>query len=205
MSRRVRRPGRRRARSRPATRGRQHRANEGRARSLPAAGRGALHWSARQLPRSETMRLRTALATLLPAALLALTLAVGCKREEPVETRPDLVEQTVREDEADELGARGGRPEVVDVLLTDASVEISGALTPGRTLFRVRNGGTERHSFALDGSKGTARLAEPLEPGASATVEARLPEGLYSVFCPMQGHRSSIPQQVVVTPREPRL
>ena len=138
------------------------------------------------------------------AALLALPLAPGCKREEPADAKPDLVEEAERAEEQIDPDQR--RPaEVVHVLLTDTAVEISGAIRPGRTLFRVRNGGTQEHSFALDGSAGTVELDKPIAPKAEAAVEAELPEGLYSVYCPLEGHRSRMPRQVVVTPRQPQV
>ena len=145
------------------------------------------------------MRRNPAVPALAFAALLAGALALGCKRDEPADDKPDLVEEAER---ADEEGEASGEPaEVVDVLLTDKAVEISGAISPGRTRFRVRNGGTEKHSFALDGREGRVELEEPIAPQRTVTVEAELPEGLYTVFCPVKGHRGSMPQQVVVTSR----
>jgi hypothetical protein len=137
------------------------------------------------------------------AAVLALSLGTGCKsKEEPVEDAPDLVEESARELEAArDSGEDTGPAATVDVLLTDRAVEIVGTLAPGRTIFRVHNGGTEKHDFALDGPQGTLRLEDPLKPEESATLEVVLPTGSYVVFCPVPGHRAGLPQQLVVSDR----
>ena len=136
-------------------------------------------------------------------ALAVLPLLLGCGRREQAEGPPDLEEEV---DEADlgEEPASGEHATAVDVLLTDRGIEMAGALPPGPAIFRVKNGGKETHGFVLDGASGRVRLDDALEPGESANVGARLPEGLYVVYCPVEGHRSGLLQQIVVTERKQR-
>jgi len=62
-------------------------------------------------------------------------------------------------------------------------------LPPGPTTFRFRNVGFEEHNFQIRREEEVLwNLEDPLNPGASMSVELDLEPGHYWVICPVSGH-----------------
>lgn len=77
--------------------------------------------------------------------------------------------------------AAGGRE--VEVTMREYAFELSqNALAPGPVVFRIRNGGTERHEFEITGP-GNVDEEVYLDPGESETVSVSLRPGTYSIEC----------------------
>ena len=131
--------------------------------------------------------------------LLTLTLSLAaCKRREapgaPETTAPELVPSA------------GAQPTplglVVEVTLSDRSIEIEGSLPPGPSVFRIRNSGTTPHGLVLEGLGRTTRFPGKVRPGEVRQLEVILEPGLYSVSSPSD--QAILPQQLLVTDRARR-
>jgi plastocyanin len=60
------------------------------------------------------------------------------------------------------------------------------SIDPDEVAFVIGNKGRRRHGFALDGV--AEKLSEIL-PGETAKITLTLPEGNYTIYCPIKGHR----------------
>jgi uncharacterized cupredoxin-like copper-binding protein len=81
--------------------------------------------------------------------------------------------------------AAGASPQLVDVSLTNFAIEMSTELPAGPVRFNIVNNGTSPHSFVLEGQGIRKTLANTLQPGASARLNADLVPGVYTIFCPV--------------------
>lgn len=77
---------------------------------------------------------------------------------------------------------------MVAVRLTGDQITVPQEVVSGSTTFRVYNGGTAEHGFAIEGEGAEAKLPRPLHPGESLTLEADLNPGTYRLYCPLDDH-----------------
>jgi plastocyanin len=60
----------------------------------------------------------------------------------------------------------------------------------GTVTFAVTNRGKTVHSLEVEGPGGEQQLAEPLKPGESGTLKAKLgKDGKYEWYCPIDNHK----------------
>jgi uncharacterized cupredoxin-like copper-binding protein len=76
-------------------------------------------------------------------------------------------------------------PTVVDVSLSEFTIDMDTDIPAGPVRFSITNNGTVPHSFVLEGQGVRKRLANNLAPGESAFLNADLQPGTYTVFCPV--------------------
>jgi hypothetical protein len=83
-------------------------------------------------------------------------------------------------------------PQLVDVSLTNFAIDMPTELPAGPVRFNIVNDGTAPHSFVLEGEGIRKTLANTLQPGDSARLNAELAPGVYTIFCPVGdgGHRA---------------
>jgi hypothetical protein len=76
-------------------------------------------------------------------------------------------------------------PRLVDVSLTNFAIDMPTELTAGPVRFNIVNNGAAPHSFVLEGEGIRKTLANTLQPGNSARLNADLAPGDYTIFCPV--------------------
>jgi hypothetical protein len=76
-------------------------------------------------------------------------------------------------------------PQLVDVSLTNFAMEMPTELSAGPVRFNIVNNGAAPHSFVLEGEGIRKTLANVLQPGDSARLNADLAPGVYTIFCPV--------------------
>jgi uncharacterized cupredoxin-like copper-binding protein len=76
-------------------------------------------------------------------------------------------------------------PTLVDVSLSEFTIDMPTQVPVGAVRFNVTNNGTVAHSFVLEGEGISKRLANNLQPGESARLNAPLTPGTYTVYCPV--------------------
>jgi len=76
-------------------------------------------------------------------------------------------------------------PQLVDVSLINFAIEMPTELTAGPIRFNIVNNGTAPHSFVLEGEGIKKTLANTLQPGESARLNADLTPGVYTIYCPV--------------------
>jgi hypothetical protein len=76
-------------------------------------------------------------------------------------------------------------PQLVDVSLTNFAIDMPTELPAGPVRFNIVNDGTAPHSFVLEGESIRKTLANTLQPGDSARLNAELAPGVYTIFCPV--------------------
>jgi plastocyanin len=77
-----------------------------------------------------------------------------------------------------------------NVELTEYSIHMPQTLTAGPQHFRITNSGKQNHNFVITGNGVQAELPNDLTRGDSSDVTVDLKPGTYTVFCPVDGHRS---------------
>jgi len=78
-----------------------------------------------------------------------------------------------------------GSPLLVDVSLTNFAIEMPTDLAAGPIRFNIINNGAAPHNFVLEGVGIKKTLANNLQPGQSASLNADLTPGTYTIFCPV--------------------
>jgi uncharacterized cupredoxin-like copper-binding protein len=76
-------------------------------------------------------------------------------------------------------------PQVVDVSLTNFEIDMPTELAAGSVRFNIVNNGAAPHSFVLEGEGVRKTLANTLQPGETARLNADLAPGTYTIFCPV--------------------
>ena len=84
-----------------------------------------------------------------------------------------------------ETSSTEGSPELVDVSLTNFEIDMPTELAAGPVRFTIVNDGAAPHSFVLEGQGIRKTLANTLQPGDSARLNADLTPGTYTIFCPV--------------------
>jgi hypothetical protein len=81
--------------------------------------------------------------------------------------------------------ATAASPQLVDVSLTNFAIDMPTELPAGPVRFNIVNNGAAPHSFVLEGEGIRKTLANTLQPGDSARLNADLAPGVYTIFCPV--------------------
>jgi plastocyanin len=76
-------------------------------------------------------------------------------------------------------------PQLVDVSLTNFAIDMPTELPGGPVRFNIVNNGAAPHSFVLEGEGTKKTLANTLQPGESARLNADLAPGTYTIYCPV--------------------
>ncbi|MBW3632098.1 MAG: cupredoxin domain-containing protein [Chloroflexi bacterium] len=76
-------------------------------------------------------------------------------------------------------------PQLVDVSLSNFTIDMPTELAPGPVRFTIVNNGAAPHSFVLEGEGIRKTLANTLQPGDSARLNADLTPGTYTIYCPV--------------------
>jgi len=76
-------------------------------------------------------------------------------------------------------------PEIVDVTLSEFQIDMPTELTAGPIRFSISNTGNAPHNFVIEGGNVNKRLATNIPPGGTGFLNADLPPGTYTVFCPV--------------------
>ena len=79
----------------------------------------------------------------------------------------------------------GASPEIVDVTLTNFAIDMPTELAAGPVRFNIVNNGAAPHNFVLEGEGIRKTLANNLQPGESARLNADLAPGTYTIYCPV--------------------
>lgn len=77
---------------------------------------------------------------------------------------------------------------LVDIVIRDGSIQMPAVVEEGWVTFRIINAGRENHSLSAMGPKKVHSLAIAIPPGQAVFLPIKLKEGIYTVWCPMEGH-----------------
>jgi hypothetical protein len=93
---------------------------------------------------------------------------------------------------SEEDAASTGEPALVDVSLSEFTIDMPTELAAGPTRFAIVNNGSAPHNFVIEGPGLARRLANNLQPGQTGFLNADLQPGAYTIFCPVGegAHRS---------------
>jgi hypothetical protein len=140
--------------------------------------------------------------TVLMAALLAATLAAGCRQSEDPEAgmgpegaststaaTAEAERVTTTDAVVDPSVAKLAIEEPIAVSITDTGIQVEGSPVPGATRFQVTNNGTEQHTLVIEGMGVKAQLDAPLGPLEIRSLTADLQPGTYRLYCPMEPDR----------------
>lgn len=144
-------------------------------------------------------------ARVLMVALLAVTVASGCRKSEEAELAiPAATEATVSTSTpaaapsvtttdavVDPDVAKLAIEEPIAVSITDSAIEVKGSPLPGATRFQVTNNGTQQHTLVIEGNGAKAQLEAALAPLEIRTLTVDLQPGTYRLYCPMEADRLS--------------
>jgi uncharacterized cupredoxin-like copper-binding protein len=103
-------------------------------------------------------------------------------REQEAEGTPTAEEVDEETPVADEVGEDTG---LVDVSLSEWTIDMPTSIPAGPTTFNITNNGTVAHNFEIEGNGVEESLATNLAPGESGTLELVLEAGTYEVYCPV--------------------
>jgi len=89
----------------------------------------------------------------------------------------------------DEAGAEpvaaDAAPEIVDVVLSEFTIDMATEIPAGPVRFNISNVGNAPHAFVLEGEGVRKRLASNVPPGDTAVLNVVLEPGTYIIFCPV--------------------
>ncbi|HEY0591277.1 MAG TPA: hypothetical protein VGF40_05890 [Thermoanaerobaculia bacterium] len=137
------------------------------------------------------------------AAILIFVLAAGCRGD--AQGRADDTVSPVSEPMVTNTAPVVAETEsgaTLVVILEDNTIGMpTDGIVPGPAVFTIRNGGQQRHSFAVEGPGVTARLADSLAHGEEATMEVTFQAGSYRAWCPVHENVAGEAVQFQVTAR----
>jgi plastocyanin len=78
---------------------------------------------------------------------------------------------------------------VVEVRLTEFTIEMPTTVPPGQVTFSVTNAGTVEHNFGIAGEGIEKKFDTNLKPGETRSLQVDLPVGAYTVYCTVDDHK----------------
>jgi plastocyanin len=78
---------------------------------------------------------------------------------------------------------------VVEVKLSEFTIEMPRTASPGEVTFSVTNAGTMEHNFEVEGEGIEKAFDTNLKPGETRNLQVNLPVGIYTVYCPVDDHK----------------
>lgn len=101
---------------------------------------------------------------------------------------------------ADAAPAPAGEPAVVNVTVSEFTIDMPTEIASGPVRFTISNTGNAPHSFVIEGEGIRKRLANNVPPGGSSVLNADLAPGTYTVFCPVgEGAHRANGMELVLT------
>jgi len=92
---------------------------------------------------------------------------------------------------------------VVEVKLTEFTIEMPTTIPPGRTTFSVTNAGTMEHNFEVEGEGLEQKFDTNLKAGETRNLQVDLPAGVYIVYCPLDDHKQrGMQRELRVAPQQ---
>jgi hypothetical protein len=76
-------------------------------------------------------------------------------------------------------------PNIVNVTLTEFTIDMPTQLPAGATRFTIANNGNAPHNFVIEGEGVSRRLANNLTPDQTGNVNVDLAPGTYTIYCPV--------------------
>jgi hypothetical protein len=88
-------------------------------------------------------------------------------------------------------------PPPIQVQLTEYEIRMPATIQAGTETFHIVDGGHENHNFAIEGNGIAQKLGNDLTRGDTADMTVNLKPGTYTVYCPVDGHRSKGMQRTI--------
>jgi hypothetical protein len=79
---------------------------------------------------------------------------------------------------------------IVEVRLTEFSIEMLTTVPPGPVSFSVTNAGTMEHNFEIKSQGIEKKFDTNLKAGETRTLKADLTDGTYTIYCPLDDHKA---------------
>jgi uncharacterized cupredoxin-like copper-binding protein len=79
---------------------------------------------------------------------------------------------------------------IVEVRLTEFSIEMPTTVPPGPVSFSVTNAGTMEHNFEIKSQGIEKKFDTNLKAGETRTLKADLTDGTYAIYCPLDDHKA---------------
>jgi plastocyanin len=79
---------------------------------------------------------------------------------------------------------------IVEVRLTEFSIEMLTTVPPGPVSFSVTNAGTMEHNFEIKSQGIEKKFDTSLKAGETRTLKADLTDGTYTIYCPLDDHKA---------------
>ena len=76
----------------------------------------------------------------------------------------------------------------VPVTITDGGVQMPASLRPGKTAFIVKNNGSQKHNFEIEGENLDKSFWFAIAPKNSKTMQVQLKPGSYEAHCSIDAH-----------------
>ena len=79
---------------------------------------------------------------------------------------------------------------IVEVRLTEFSIEMLTTVPPGPVSFSVTNAGTMEHNFEIKSQGIEEKFDTSLKAGETRTLKVDLTDGTYTIYCPLDDHKA---------------